>query len=71
MMDGIGNQNLAWVLVYGFKCHFQQYFRHFVVPVLLVEETGYTEKTTNLCRKSDKLYRIMLYQVPNFSGDRH
>ena len=59
MMDGIGNQNLAWVLVYGFKCHFQQYFRHFVVPVLLVEETGYTEKTTNL----SQIRQTLLYNV--------
>ena len=37
--------------------------------VLLVEETEYLQKTTNLQQVTDKLYHIMLYRV-HFSGDR-
>ena len=31
---------IRWSVVYGVKCHFQQYFSYIVASVLLVEETG-------------------------------
>jgi len=38
--------------------------------VLLVEETGVPEKTTDLSQLTDKLFHIMLYRV-HISGDSH
>jgi hypothetical protein len=44
--------------------------------VLLVEETGVPEKTTDLPQVTDKLYNTMLYRLSgirtyNISGDRY
>jgi hypothetical protein len=48
---------------YGFKCHFQQYFS-FIVTVSFISGGNWrTQQKPPTCRKSDKLYHIMLYRV--------
>jgi hypothetical protein len=60
------NVFICKLLVYGVKCHFQQYFSYIVVVSFIGGENWrleYHMKTTDLSQVFDKLYHIMLYCI--------